>query len=82
LPERVDVHLKYCVPVKCPVSYNSVSRPAMSSRVETARIKAELHELESALNNITDSRIREIVEIRIAELRTKLRRFQNLLRSA
>jgi predicted negative regulator of RcsB-dependent stress response len=54
----------------------------MSSRVETARIKAELHELESALNNITDSRIREIVEIRIVELRTKLRRFQNLLRSA
>lgn len=54
----------------------------MSSQVGTARIKAELKQLESALDNITDSRIREIVEIRIADLRTRLRRLQNLLRSA
>jgi hypothetical protein len=33
----------------------------MSSQVESAKIKAELKRLESAVENLTDSRIREII---------------------
>jgi len=40
---------------------------------DIARFKDELKKLESALKNSTDSRIREVIEIRIEECRAKLR---------
>jgi hypothetical protein len=54
----------------------------MSSQAESAKIKVELERLESALEAITDSRIREIIEIRIKECRARLRQLQDLLRKA
>jgi predicted negative regulator of RcsB-dependent stress response len=79
--ERLDIHLI----IASSEAFGSVQyslEAAMPSQVKPATIKAELKQLESALDNIADSRMREIIQIRIAELRTRLRRLQNLLRSA
>ena len=53
----------------------------MSSQAETTKIETELKQLESAFESITDSRIREIAEIRIQECRARLRQLQSALRS-
>jgi protein subunit release factor A len=55
---------------------------AMSSEAETAKIKAELERLESAFEEMTDSRIREMIEFQIKECRKRLRQLQKLLRRA
>jgi len=43
---------------------------------EIAKITNELKKLESALNTCTDSRIREVIEIRIEERTLRLRQLQ------
>jgi hypothetical protein len=43
---------------------------------EIAKITNELKKLESALNASTDSRIREVIEIRIEERNYRLRQLQ------
>jgi predicted negative regulator of RcsB-dependent stress response len=48
----------------------------MSSLAEIAKIKAEIEQLKAALEHVTDSRIREIIEARLAELRAMLRNFE------
>jgi len=53
----------------------------MSSKVETAKIEAEIRILESAYEGLTDSHIREITRIRIKECRTRLRQLQAAPRS-
>ncbi len=53
----------------------------MSSQGETDKIEAEVRRLESAFENLTDTRLREITEIRIRECRERLRRIQEVLRS-
>ena len=45
---------------------------------EIAKIKAEIKELESALGGCTDSRIREVIEIRIEERKAKLAQLRKL----
>lgn len=52
----------------------------MSSQKETAKIKAEIERLESAFDDLTDTRLREIIKIRIKECRDRLQRLQALLR--
>ena len=54
----------------------------MSSQGETTKIEAELKLLHSALDDLTDSRLQEVIEIRIKELRARLRQLQDLLRRA
>ena len=39
---------------------------------EASKIKAEIEKLESALEGCTDSRIREVIEIRLEERRLRL----------
>jgi hypothetical protein len=43
---------------------------------EIAEITAELEKLESALKNVTDTSIREVIEMRIEECRLRLRQLQ------
>jgi hypothetical protein len=54
----------------------------MSSQVEAAKIEAELKHLESALENVADSRIREFIEGQIEELRARLRQLKTIRRTA
>jgi hypothetical protein len=49
----------------------------MPSLAEIARIKAEIAKLESDLTSSTDSTIREVIEIRMEELRRKLAQLQS-----
>jgi hypothetical protein len=49
----------------------------MPSLAEIAKIKAEIAKLESELQSCTDTKIQELVEIRIAELKEKLARLQS-----
>lgn len=53
----------------------------MSLPPETTKLEAELKQLESAFDGLTDSRIREITEIRIEDCRSRLRQMQATLRS-
>ena len=50
----------------------------MPSLAEIARIKAEIAKLEFDLDSCTDSTIREVIEIRIEELRRKLAQLRSL----
>jgi hypothetical protein len=52
----------------------------MSARAETAKIEAELKLLRSALDALTDSRLRGVIEIRIKDCRVRLRRLRDTLR--
>jgi hypothetical protein len=54
----------------------------MSSQAETAKIEAELKLLCSALDYLTDTSLRKVIEIRIEELRGRLLRFQDILRKS
>ena len=47
---------------------------------EIAKIKVEVEELESALKRIADTRVREVIEIRIEECQVRLRQLQVILR--
>jgi ferritin-like metal-binding protein YciE len=53
----------------------------MSSQIEKSKIETEIKLLESSFESFTDSRLREITEIRIKECRERLRRIQAVLRS-
>jgi hypothetical protein len=50
----------------------------MPTSEKIPNIKAEIKELESALEGCTDSRIRELIEIRIEERKTKLSQLRKL----
>jgi hypothetical protein len=52
----------------------------MSSKAETTKIEAELKLLRSALDALTDTRLRDVIENRIKECGVHLRRLQELLR--
>jgi hypothetical protein len=54
----------------------------MPLQAETAKIEAELKLLCSALDYLTDTSLRKVIEIRIKECRTRLRQLQDLLRKA
>jgi hypothetical protein len=49
----------------------------MPSLAEIARVKAEIAKLESDLKSCTDSTIREVIDIRIEELRQRLAQLQS-----
>jgi hypothetical protein len=52
----------------------------MASRIETAKIKAEIEKLESVSWVVTDSTIQKVIKLRIEECRAELRRLQATLR--
>jgi hypothetical protein len=49
----------------------------MSLLADIAKVKVQITKLESSLQNCTDTRIREVVEIRLEALRQNLRQLES-----
>ena len=65
--------------------YGSVQWPAgsaMPSQKETAKIKAKIERMEFTSDDLTDTRVREVIEIRIKKCRDRLLRLKTLLRQS